>query len=66
MKWSWTEAHESAFNRVKLIKTEFLHHPTADERFYLQTDESDVAIGAHLLQVNNYGEKSVIGIVGEL
>jgi hypothetical protein len=65
IKWSWKRDHDEALQQVKslFIKTVILHHPRIGERFYLQTDASNIAIGAHLHQIDEKGQKAVLGFV---
>src|SRR5436190_16798188 len=50
------------FQLVKtlFLVTKVLKHPDPSKPFYLQTDASDYAIGGHLYQLNEYGEKKAI------
>lgn len=61
-KFIWTEEDERIFNNIKqlFINTNTLHHPDPTRTFYLQTDASDFAIGGHLYQINDAGEKAAI------
>jgi len=50
--FEWTDVQEDAFNRLKEVLTTapILGMPTADGRFYLDSDASGVGLGAVLLQ----------------
>ena len=64
-KWRWTRDHDEVLQQVKslFINTVVLHHPRVGERFYLQTDAGNIAIGAHLYQIDEKGQKAVLGFV---
>ena len=53
--FEWTDEQEDAFNRLKQVLTTapILGMPTADGRFYLDCDASDVGLGAVLSQDQN-------------
>ena len=57
----WTDEQQRAFEKTKVALTTppVLTVPTSVDKFILDTDASDVAIGAELLQVQN-GEERVI------
>jgi transposase InsO family protein len=52
-RWKWTEQQENAFVHLKqlLVGSNHLHYPDYNERFYLQTDASEVGLGAVLYQL---------------
>lgn len=56
-KWIWSPNEQKAFERVKelLLQEIELWHPDYSTKFYLQTDSSDYATGAHLYQKGNDG-----------
>uniref|UniRef100_H3B9V0 Gypsy retrotransposon integrase-like protein 1 n=1 Tax=Latimeria chalumnae TaxID=7897 RepID=H3B9V0_LATCH len=60
-KWEWTEETERAFQDLKhqLCTAEVLHYPDFESPFFLQTDASDVGLGAVLYQEVG-GEKRVV------
>ena len=57
VKWSWNDDLEQAFNEIKLLfsSSVLLNYPEINKPFYLQTDASDVALGAILFQVDEVG-----------
>ena len=59
IKWKWTKDHDQALQQVKslFINTVVLNHPRIGERFYLQTDASNIAIGAHLYRLMRRAKK---------
>lgn len=60
-KFNWTEKETDVFNQVKALFIETqLHHPDCTKPFYLQTDCSNIAIGGHLYQLNDNGDKKAI------
>uniref|UniRef100_A0A1B6GZR8 RNA-directed DNA polymerase n=1 Tax=Cuerna arida TaxID=1464854 RepID=A0A1B6GZR8_9HEMI len=61
-KFIWTSKDEAAFNNIKrlFLHTNILHHPDINKTFYLQTDASDYAIGGHLFQLKENGDKTAI------
>lgn len=50
--WIWEEQQQQAFNAINtaVSKAEVLRHPDFSKPFFVQTDASDYAIGAVLLQ----------------
>ena len=59
--WSWTEREEQAFNRLKnaLINFPILKLPLPDQAYVLQTDASDIVIGAVLSQIQDNVEHPI-------
>ena len=57
MKWSWNDDLERVFNEIKLLFScsVLLNYPEVKKPFYLQTDASDVALGAVLFQLDHNG-----------
>lgn len=60
--WRWGEGERAAFQE---IKTRFagmimLNHPDFKQTFYLQTDASNIALGAELYQEGVEGERKTI------
>jgi transposase InsO family protein len=55
--WSWTSAHETAFQEIKraLAAEPILRPPDITRPFHLRPDASDYAVGAALLQVDGNG-----------
>ena len=60
-KFDWTASHQAAFERLQdcLVCVSVLSYPNNQDTFILDTDASDITIGAELLQVLN-GEEKVI------
>ena len=60
--FSWTEKHEHAFSQLKtfLCSAPVLAYPRFDQPFILQTDASDVGLGAVLAQLDPQGKERVI------
>ena len=60
-QFDWTTRHQSAFKRLQdcLVCAPMLSYTNNQDTFILDTDASDIAIGAELLQVQN-GEEKVI------
>ena len=60
-RWNWTEEHQRAFEDLKKVMTSppVLGFPNASDLFVLDTDASDLAIGAELSQVQD-GKERVI------
>ena len=59
--FKWTPAHQEAFEKLQdqLVCTPVLAYPNTKDQSILDTDASDKAIGAELIQVQN-GEEKVI------
>ena len=57
VKWSWNKDLERVFNEIKLLfsSSVLLNYPDIKKPFYLQTDASDVALGAVLFQLDEDG-----------
>ena len=57
----WETEHQTAFEQLKtaLTSSPVLTLPTADGKFILDTDASDIAIGAELLQIQNGEERCI-------
>lgn len=63
-KFIWTNTETEVFNKVKdLFIHTTLKHPSYDRPFYLQTDCSIQAIGGHLYQILDNGEKAAITFI---
>ena len=62
VKFVWTENTESAFQHLKtcLCSAPILAYPNFDKPFILQTDASDVGLGAVLTQLDKSGHERVI------
>lgn len=61
-KFIWTPQDEAAFKNIKqlFLETNVLSHPDINKEFFLQTDASEFAIGGHLYQYKDNGEKAAI------
>uniref|UniRef100_A0A1B6G9I6 RNA-directed DNA polymerase n=1 Tax=Cuerna arida TaxID=1464854 RepID=A0A1B6G9I6_9HEMI len=61
-KFIWTKEDDVTFAKIKslFLKTNVLHHPDVTKTFFLQTDASDYAIGGHLYQLKDDGNKAAI------
>ena len=62
VKFVWTENTESAFQHLKtcLCSAPILAYPIFDNLFILQTDASDVGLGAVLTQLDKSGHERVV------
>ena len=60
-KFHWEEEHQCAFEQLKsaLSSAPVLTIPTKDGYFILDTDASDIAIGAELIQIQDGEERSI-------
>ncbi len=59
-EWKWEEAQQQAFDALKLALTSapvLVHAPCWDEPFVVETDASDFAIGAVLMQRDTSSKK---------
>ena len=58
----WTEVHDTAFSALKasLCATPVLAFPILNRQFVLQTDASDVGLGAILTQIDGNGNERVV------
>lgn len=56
----WNETHLKAWKALQesLFTARMLHHPDFDNKFYVETDASEVGIGAALFQLSQEGERS--------
>ena len=61
VKWTWSEEHHQAFEDLKTALTTppVLGFPNASDLFILDTDASDLAIGAELSQLQNDKERVI-------
>lgn len=57
--WNWDEDAQKAFTKIKrrLTTAEVLGYPNLDYSYILDTDASDVEIGAVLSRVHDGGER---------
>ena len=55
-QWNWGDVERGAFEEIKrkFSKMIMMNHPDFDKVFYLQTDASNVAVGAELYQAVSY------------
>jgi len=62
VKFSWSDQHQHAFQTLKhqLCSAPVLAYPDFDRPFLLQTDASDVGLGAILAQHDGNGQERVI------
>ena len=62
VKFSWSDQHQHAFQALKhhLCSAPVLAYPNFDRPFLLQTDASDVGLGAILAQHDGNGQERVI------
>ena len=60
-EWKWADEHTEAFETLKRIMTSppVLAYPNAKDQFILDTDASDLAIGAVLSQVQDGKERPI-------
>lgn len=69
VRWKWDEECQGTFAEIKqnFIKTVQLNQPRINEPYYVQTDSSDVGIGAELYQIEKRnGEKHVIAFASRI
>ena len=61
-KFRWGQEEQEAFESLKvaLVNPPVLGLPNTEDPFILDTDASDTAIGAELLQISNGEEKVVL------
>lgn len=66
-RFTWTEENTKTLNDVKelFISTQ-LSHPDCTKPFHLQTDCSKLAIGGHLYQLDENGDKKAITFISRL
>lgn len=62
VRFVWTDVHEGAFQKLKLClcSAPILAYPRFDKPFILQTDASDVGLGAVLAQLDETGHERVL------
>ena len=60
-KWQWAAKHEEAFQQLRqaMVEAPVLALPNAHDPFILDTDASDMAVGAELSQVQDGVERPV-------
>ena len=61
-QWKWGEVERKAFEEIKrkFSRTIMMNHPDFERVFYLQTDASNVAVGAELYQEDEEKEHRTI------
>ena len=61
-QWKWGEAERGTFNEIKekFSAMIMMNHPNFENTFYLQTDASNVALGAELYQEDEDKEHRTI------
>ena len=59
--FNWTQEHQTSFEKLRecLVCTPILAYPNSIDKFIIDTDTSDKAIGAELIQVQD-GEEKVV------
>ena len=62
VKWSWDDKIERAFQEIKTLfcSSALLNYPDIKKPFHLQTDASDLALGAVLFQLHEDGNPCAI------
>ena len=60
--FTWNDSHQAAFLQIKqcLCSAPILAYPQLDKPFILQTDASNVGLGAVLTQLDNFGRERVV------
>ena len=63
-EWNWSEAQEEAFNKVRnaIADDAVQAHPDYAKPFLVDTDASDIGLGAVLSQVNDAGAERIVMI----
>lgn len=63
--WKWEAKHDMAFSKIKekFLKSIMLYHPDFSRKMYLQSDASDVGIGACLYQEDLEGKHEVLAFI---
>jgi hypothetical protein len=66
-KFEWKKCHQDAFDKIKqsIINSVTLVFPSADEPFILDTDASDTAVAAELIQVHS-GKECVVSYASKV
>lgn len=61
--WRWGSKEQLAFDKVKslFINTIQLHHPDFSKPYYLETDSSGIGLAGVLYQLDDEGEKKIMG-----
>ena len=61
-QWKWGETERDAFSEIKhkFANMIMMNHPNFEHNFYLQTDASNVALGAELYQEERHKEHKTI------
>ena len=60
--FEWTQEQENSFNTLKhdIMHSATLTYPNMDKVFIINTDASDIAVGATLSQEDKYGQLKLI------
>ena len=60
--FTWTDSHQNSFLTIKdlLCSAPVLAYPNFDQPFILQTDASNIGLGAVLAQFDNHGQERVV------
>ena len=63
-QWKWGDTERGAFEEIKrkFSKMIMMNHPDFEKVFYLQTDASNVAVGAELYQEDDEKEHLTIAL----
>lgn len=61
--WKWEDDEQKAFEKIKslFVDTVQLQHPDFKKPYYLQTDSSGIGMAGILYQVNDKGDKNILG-----
>lgn len=67
-KWEWTEAQQSAFEKIKqtFLEDIIIQYPDFNKPFYLATDASTTHVGAGLYQLNELGLHRSLGFASRV
>ena len=68
VKWSWGEAQEEAFRRIKkmLVSAPVLRNPDLSRPFILHTDWSKACVGACLSQIADDGQECAVAFASRM
>lgn len=66
-KWKWGDAEETAFTNIKtrFLKHVILIHPNPQQKYYLETDSSNYAVGGVLYQQDENKTKGVVTFISK-
>lgn len=67
-KWKWGDNEVEVFGQIKscFVRNLMLSHPNFNKTFYISTDASARAIGAHLFQIDDDGEVQNISFASRI